>query len=204
MIVQSTYKGLLPTGDPAEEPFDIVAAKKYFRVDHSEEDDLVSEAIAAAREHCEAFTRRTFISTPYRLTLDNLREPAYRLSSELTPDSAIVSLIMPKPRLLSVESIKYYDSDGVQHTLPTESYDVDISVEPGQINFLNIPNVSSSKKPAWEINYTAGYGATASDLPKTLILLIKRLARHFYDNREDQVIPKDIERALIPYKFAIL
>lgn len=55
---------------PASEPVSLNEAKLWLRVDNSDEDSLIAELIATARESAEIYTRRSFISQTLQLTLD--------------------------------------------------------------------------------------------------------------------------------------
>ncbi len=43
---------------PAVEPLSVAEAKTYLRLDHAEDDALLSTLIAAARSHIESVTRK--------------------------------------------------------------------------------------------------------------------------------------------------
>jgi hypothetical protein len=52
------------------EPLTLAEAKNYLRVIGTSNDDIVTELITAAREHCELVTRRSFINKSYIHALD--------------------------------------------------------------------------------------------------------------------------------------
>ena len=64
----------------------------------SVEDDLLNRLITAAREDCEDFQRRAYITRTYELWLD------------AWPDGD--KIIIPMPVLQTVNSITYYDTAG--------------------------------------------------------------------------------------------
>jgi gp6-like head-tail connector protein len=55
---------------PGEEPVSLAEAKAWCRLDSTDEDDLVSALIAAARLQVESETRRALVTQSWRLTLD--------------------------------------------------------------------------------------------------------------------------------------
>lgn len=55
---------------PGEEPVSLAEAKAWCRIDSSDEDDLVTALITAARLQVESETRRALITQSWRLSLD--------------------------------------------------------------------------------------------------------------------------------------
>src|SRR5690606_2147840 len=86
----------------------------------------------------------------------------------------------------SVESVKYYDTAGVQQTLDSSDYLVDIASEPGRI--VPVPDTSwpeTQRRPnAVEVAFTAGYGETLSDVPAAAKQAVLLLAGNWFANRE--------------------
>jgi len=98
--------GLIRTGNPAAEPVTLAEAKAHLRVDSSDEDALIAAMISAAREAAEHETGRTFVSTPWRLTLDQFP----------------TSIALPMPRVTAVTQIHYVDGDGITQALNPAGY----------------------------------------------------------------------------------
>lgn len=137
---------------------------------NGEENDLLVTMLKAAREWCESFQNRAFISQTITLTLDEF------------PDTFTV----PKPRLQSVTSIKYIDTDGAQQTLSSDVYDVDSQSEPARIALAysqSWPSIRGDINSV-EVIYVAGYGDAASNIPDRVKAAIKLLAGHLYEHRE--------------------
>ncbi len=141
---------------------------------NGEENDLLAGYIAAARGYAEGFQNRAYITTAFKLTLD-------RFPIVISP---------PRPPLISVTSIKYYDTDGVQQTLSADVYTVDVESEPGRIalgynqSWPAIRNIIN----AVEVNFTAGYGTAGSDVPATIKQAIKLLVSHYYCIRQPVIV----------------
>lgn len=114
------------TIDPIVEPVTLAEAKDHLNVTNigspattSPDDTLITALIQAAREHAEIYTNRSFVSQTWKLLMDDFPSWELRLS---------------KPPLISVTSIKYYDTDNVQQTLVANTdYTVDIFSEPGWV-----------------------------------------------------------------------
>ena len=164
--------GLSLTTAPASEPVTTAEAKLHARVSTSADDTLIGNLITAARRYAEMFCSRSFINTTWKLTLD--RWPMGKV------------IRVPRNPLSSVSSIKYYDYASVQQTLSSSLYRVDTTTDPGRIEpvFGQIWPVSLPEVNAIEVNFIAGYGATASYVPEEIKLAIKMIAAHWYERRE--------------------
>jgi hypothetical protein len=73
---------------PGEEPVSLAEAKAWCRIDATDEDDLVSALIAAARLQVESETRRALVTQSWRLSLDCPRSRLLVLP--VAPVSAII------------------------------------------------------------------------------------------------------------------
>jgi uncharacterized phiE125 gp8 family phage protein len=65
------------------------------------------------------FTRRALLEQTWTWTLDCF--------------PARGELLVPRPNLLSVTTVKYYDTGGVQQTMSTDDYSVDVATLPGRV-----------------------------------------------------------------------
>lgn len=169
---------------PAEEPITLDEAKKHLRVDIANDDTLISSLITAAREYCEDFQNRAYITQTWQLWLDGW------------PDGSEISI--PKPPLQTVSSIKYYSEDGAEYTLPAEDYIVDVQSQPGRVVLASgksWPDVSLRPANAVVVDFVVGYG-DAVDVPQRVKQAILLLVGHWYEHREAVLtgsISKEIE-----------
>ena len=85
---------------PILEPMTLAEAKLHLRVDGTDEDDLITALIVAARRRAEHLLTRALITQTWELTLDEF--PA-------------ADIQLPKPGVLSIVSVKYLDSAGVEY-----------------------------------------------------------------------------------------
>ena len=112
-------------------------------------DEWIETAISAAREHCEAITRRTIIKTVFKYTVD--RFPAFA-----------EPIMLPVSPLISVDSIEYTDEAGA-----TQSFtDFDTSNEQQRPELfpshgVNWPSVRRQRNGV-RITLTAGYRPSGS------------------------------------------
>lgn len=164
---------------PTAEPCVIADAKAYCRVDSTDDDNLFTSLLTAARNAAEAYTGRAFMTQTWKQVLDT------------APGDV---LFLPKAPLVSITHIKFTDSDSVQGSAVASSvYVVDTASSPGRV--LKKPNQSwgyTSLRTfmATEIQFVVGYGSTAAtgstvgSCPGDIILAIKRMILDAYENRE--------------------
>ena len=189
--------GLVQTVAPDSEPITLAEAKAWLRVDAANEDTLILSLITAAREHAETFTRRAFITQQFELSLDTFpgctraingalrADPRYldrRHASDISPNREIT---LRRPPLVSVESVKYYDSTGALQTLDPASYFVDTRAQPGRIvlnSDYDWPE-TQSRPNAVIIAYTAGYGADSASVPGRIRTAMRYMVTHWFINR---------------------
>lgn len=192
---------------PAEEPVSLAEAKLHCRVDHDEEDTLISGLIAAARGWAEAYTWRGIALATRRYSLDafpNRCEVGRSRRYQWTADP----LVLPFPELAEVTSIEYVDDDGVTQAMDEADYTADADSEPARIfpaygtywpSTRAVPN-------AVKVTYTSGY-TDATSVPAELKTAILLLVGHWYVNREAVVtgtITNDVQLSatalLDPYR----
>lgn len=160
---------------PATEPISLADTKKHLRIDAdiTSEDSYLSDVlIPAAREYCEGFHNRAYITQTYELWLDTWPRKEYAR--------------IPRPPLQSVASVKYYGTDNAEHIMATANYFVDSKSEPGRLVLAYGKSwPSATLRPANGIcvTFTAGYGAAAA-VPKKAVQAMNLLIGHWFDNRE--------------------
>jgi len=178
------------------EPVSVDEAKAHMRVDIADDDALIAGLLKAARVYVEDHCRRKLISQSLTATLTDWNE---------TGDFEIV---LPFPPLVSVTSVKYYDTAGTLQTWASANYAVDTYATPGRIREaygVTWPEQRDIEN-AIQIVYVAGYGSTAASVPEPLKLAIKMLAAHWYENREASSsqpmtqVPLAVDRILAGYR----
>lgn len=179
---------------PALEPVSLDDIKAHLRVDHDEEDDLLTAAIVAARSHVEGATRRVLIEQAWRLHLD--RWPRKRL------------LRIPVAPLVSVDAIRVRTGDGGPVVIDADDYAVDAASVPGRLVLSgDVPSPVARSTNAIEIDVTAGYGALATSVPSPLRHAIRMLVAHWYEQRGavgearlGQTMPLGFAALVAPYR----
>lgn len=189
---------------PATEPLSTDEAKDHERVDISADDELIDNLVKAARSWSETFTSRAFVTQTWKLFLDEF------------PDEEEIKV--PKPPLQSVTHVQYTTYDGSTDTTSTvdsDTYRVDTDREPGRIvlkDDADWPDPSDNlitSNPV-EVEFVAGYGSDASDVPEDIRSAIRMLFGHLYENRESVVIgttgfevPFSVRSLLWPHRMDI-
>lgn len=161
-------------------------AKEHLAVLHSDHDTLIASLVAYATELVQNMASIQVPQKTLRVTLQGF------------PTDEI---ILPRPPVQSITSVKYYDSDNTLQTWATDQWDSDLYVDspwvPSVVNTricpasgVTWPTVYTRLVPV-QINYVAGWKA-AADVPGPLIQAIKIILGDLYDNREDVVIGRPV------------
>ena len=174
------------------EPVTSAEVKLYARVAHSVEDSLITSWIKAARKEAEDYQHRGYIEQVYRMTYDSF------------PGSCIE---FPRPPLISVDSVKYYDTEDTENVFGSGNYFVDLNSEVGRLS-LNYgvawPTVTLRPLNAVIIEFTAGYGADADVVPDSVKNAIYLYCTYMYENREaENTFPKEFYDLLRPDRMAV-
>jgi uncharacterized phiE125 gp8 family phage protein len=154
---------------PASEPVSLSEAKAHLRLDGEDDDQLVTALIVSARVHVEAATRRLFIEQGWRLYLD------------AWPKRRIVKI--PLAPLIAVDAVTVYDAAGAPVVVDADDYEVDAVGQPGRVVLSSPVPAAGRKVNGIEIDVTAGYGASAIDVPTPLRQAIMMLVAHWYEHR---------------------
>jgi len=172
---------------PTQEPITLQEAKSHLRVDATDDDILISSLITAAREYCEAFQNRAYITQTWEFWLDDWPVEGY--------------ISIPKPPLQEIVSVKYYDAVGYENTFAAENYYLDDKNQPGGLVLAygkSWPSTTLCPSNGICITFTAGYG-TAAQVPVRVKQAMLLLIGHWYENREAVLtgsISKEIEFAV--------
>ena len=176
-----------------KEPVTLEEAKEHLRIEYEDDDNYINSLITIAREYCESFTRRVFISSTLCFTL-----------SAFPPRGRPVELFLPP--LEVVDWVKYKDDNGELQTLTEgEDYLVINSVMPNVI--VPVPGKAwpaglYAVPDAVQIQYRANPGDVPRSVKQAMLLIIG----HYYENREMtsdrrmQAIPMGVDALLYPYR----
>jgi uncharacterized phiE125 gp8 family phage protein len=125
-------------------------------------DSTIIRRIAEAREYAEEHTQRSVLRTLREIRFDKFPQDFYYEGR---------NVYLPFPNLLSVESVKYIDSDGVEQTISAADYTVDTYSK--QLPYVR-PNYGTAwpyariESNAVRIRYYSGYDSRAIAAAKTV------------------------------------
>jgi uncharacterized phiE125 gp8 family phage protein len=177
---------------PIEEPVTVAEVKLYTRVYHDVEDALIAQWIKSGRKAAEDYQHRSYVTQTWVMNLDSF------------PCSQI---LLPRPPLVSVESIKYYDTDNVEYTVDAATYYVDSSSEVGRLSLnygISWPTITLRPINAVKITFVTGYGAP-EDVPDQFKDAIYLYCAYRFENRiaESGTIPRAFFDILRPDRMAV-
>jgi uncharacterized phiE125 gp8 family phage protein len=176
---------------PAVEPLSLAEAKAFLRVEHGDDDDVISALIAASRIHIEAQTRRALVTQSWRIALDS-----WPANGRLP--------VRPAP-LQSVIASRVYNAAGVAQTIDLQAFVLDAGNS--ALAFAPWTLAQPGRLAAGiELDLVCGYGDAESDVPEPLRQAIRLLVAHWYENRglaalgAVTVLPATVAALIAPYR----
>ena len=172
---------------PSVEPVSLEEAKNYLKVETADDDTLISSLIKSARELIERYLRKALITQTWEMVLDD--------------GGSMV--VIPRPPLQSVTSIKTIAEDGTETVEDPEKYIVELGYDsPGRVMLKSGQTWSIHRGFAsFIVEFIAGYGDQASDVPEIIRQAILQLTAYFYENRGvEKVIPFQVRNLINPYR----
>ena len=175
---------------PATTPITLAEVRAQLRVEHTDDDTLLTRLIAVAVAYTDVMGAlgHAMISQKWGQWVNS------------TPPQSVKLILGP---VIQVNAVKYYDTDGDLQTDTLSNYQVTGTsfasyVEPAE--GFDWP-VTQERADAIRIEYTIGYGEATTDIPDTLRHALMLLVGHWYDNRENTAMDK---LSNIPYGFDML
>ena len=203
--------GLEEVSGAVSDPVSVAELRAYARIDDTIDATLLGVLIGAATKWCEEYTNRSFMSRTLRLHLDAISEvdvPLHEGFREGPYQIYLKNYIeLPKAPVSAVSSVKYFSDSDTESTWATTNYYVDLQSEPARIVLRDGGSWPTDLRNAngIQVNYTAGYGSTATDVPESIRVAIKQYATHMYEHRGDDEgralnPPALVQNLLQPYK----
>lgn len=164
------FSSLIVTDEPAAEPVVKADVKTQLRLDGTDNDTMIDSLIIVARQTVEAILKKKLITTGVRAGYDIL--------------PALISL--PLAPVLSITSVTYLDDDGDTQTLSSSLYNTDLESEPARIAIAESASypTPANRPGAVKVNYTVGYGASASDVPQAIKQAIIEIVIDLFEHPE--------------------
>lgn len=174
------FDALTLVSGPAVAPVSLDEAKDHLRVEHFDDDTLIQRLVDTAIAYVDArgVLARAMISQTWAQTGYGW---SGRVDLTLTP-------------VQSLSAVKYFDTDNAEQTATLS----DFRLIGGALNSYVEPVGSwpqtFDRPDALKLEYVAGYGDAASDVPETIRNAILMLAGHWYENREafSEMTPKSV------------
>jgi uncharacterized phiE125 gp8 family phage protein len=176
---------------PAEMPVTLAEAKAHLRIDHNDQDDLISSQIKAATAYLDGYSGiigRALVTQTWRQDFGRF---ANRLPLPVAPVTAIVS-------------ISHFDVGNVQQVVDPSGYDLFadahgayVALQPGKVwpaTFRRIDAVS--------VTFTAGYGS-AADVPAPIRQAILLIVQRLFDGADTEIdvaIDRVVHALVAPYR----
>jgi len=184
---------LVLTSPPAIEPVTVAGAKAYLRIDTDDEDALVASLILTSRLHVEAALGLAFVTQGWRLQLDHW------------PGDVVPIPLRPVASIVSIEVLAL---DGTPATVAPSEYLLDAASVPPRLVSVGTGWPAPGRKAAGiEIDFTAGYGPSAADVPEPIRQAILLLTAHWYEHRDPieigsaaTAIPASVSDLLSPFR----
>jgi len=179
---------------PAIEPVTATEFRTYIKADSGVVADAEANSyIAQAREFIEEKTGLALITQTWRMSLDAW--PGYReFWWDGVRETAVTELLTGTPRVLafpryplaSITSVKTYDEASTETTvIVADLFDIDTETRPGRLSlkFGQLWPLATRPVNAIMIDYVAGFGAAATDVPAGLRGAVLTLAGYLYEHR---------------------
>lgn len=147
-------------------------AKLHLRVDHTDEDTLISSLIRAARQDVERMCGLALITQTWDWTMDDWPERVFTFP--LWPAQSIIS-------------IKWKNQAGVESTVDPANYVLDVISRPARaavVESYSWPAETLYPIGAITIRFAAGFGSDGASVPERYKQAMLLLTGHYYENRE--------------------
>jgi len=212
---------------PAAEPVTLVQAKLHLRVDGADDDALINTLIASSRRYVENVTDRALINQTWEMFMDRFSSHhghhGHHGHGNSEPwwdgvrEGAISNLHghpqrhveITKSPLSSVVQISTFDTDDTETVFAAANYIVDTASARGRVVLRDGVVWPTALRPAnaIKIEFVAGYGTAGTDVPDDILVAMKELIAHWYENRsavcesKHATVPLTVSEILFPYKY---
>jgi uncharacterized phiE125 gp8 family phage protein len=181
---------------PSIEPLSLDEVKTFLRVEHSDDDPLITALITSARMHVEARAQAGLITQRWRMTFD-----CWPRHGRIT--------VRPGP-LRALDAARVYDGHGNAQTIDGQAFVPDFGASVLAFIPWAVP-LPGRIAAGIELDVTIGFGDAASDVPEPLRQAIRLLVAHWYENRglvaaanQNTMLPSGVAALVAPYRMLSL
>lgn len=170
-------------------------AKNHCRVDTSDDDEFIDGLIASVTSYLDGYAGvlgRALLQQTWKMEHANFS----------------ADLCIPLGNVLSVDAVKYYDTNNTQQTASASLYE--LVLEPGSaevcLKYGQSWPVAYMRRDAIEVTWKAGYGTTAASVPSAIRHAALLLLGHWYNNRGAATdtpfseLPMGVAASLAPHR----
>lgn len=186
--------GLKLLSGPGAEPVSIDEVKAHLRIDGNSEDALMSSLVLTSRLHIEAALGLALMTQQWQLVLDSW------------PAAGSVKLAIAPVQ--SITEVRIADKSGATTSVAASSYALEATGRPARIVPVEGAWPTPGRKTGGiQIDFVAGFGAAAQDVPAPIRQALLLLIAHWYEHRDPieigapaTAVPHAVSRLLHPYQ----
>ncbi|WP_438749462.1 head-tail connector protein [Pararhizobium sp. O133] len=177
---------------PVGEPLTLAETKAHLRVDLSADDTLITGLIRTVREHLERATGLALLTRTFRMYLD------------IWPSSRVIQI--GRGPVQTIESVTVYDAAGLPQEIDVSGFVLDGQARPARLVLPKQPAPGQAINGI-EIDFSAGFGSTGTDVPDTLKRAMLLHAALLYEFRgavcpdsQPAAVPAGYDRLIAPFR----
>lgn len=209
------------TTQPAAEPVSVAEFKSFLGALGDDKDELIENLLKTARIACENFTNTSFINTTYKQIQDDFEYDGlsqYSIHNQLAFERDIQTMankqgyikLQARP-VSSIIEVVTYNSENISSAYSSDNYALDTAGNKILINDDAAYPSDLRTRSGIEVEFVAGYGAAASDVPYAIrhaIMIYTQSLFDFNRNRDALIaeaftLPEGAKQLLMPYRFEI-
>ncbi len=175
---------------PPLEPVSLDYAKVFLRVDNDDQDVLIGDLIRAAREQVETLINSALISRARRMTSARLSGSSVFLNHGEVKEITGARLI----------------GGAADIEIPLSALSINLRCQPPLVRVKDRPSFQSyaAEADTLEIDFIAGFGDSADDVPMPLRQAVLLLLAQSYEYRGQAnpppTVPMMVDALLMPYR----
>lgn len=166
---------------------DLTEIKNHLYIVGTADDTELTNKIKEVASLCESFTNRSFLNATYEFALSGFPTENY--------------IYIPKPPLVSVSKVEYYDVSGELQEMNLADFFVDTRGDIGRLVLRagkSYPATESGHPYPVIITFVAGYGNTHASIPQDLKNAIKLLVGSAWENRQNDFVIQGVGVKALP------